>query len=109
MGWVGAVRNRLAVFGRWLKRRGRRSPARAVEHGDAVLRALARRASCSVQEVASRLGLPLADAAAARVTLEGHGLVRLSKDRIEANRIAAVTRKGREELRALGLPPRTRP
>ncbi len=106
MGLIGAARHRIAAIGRWLKRRLRPCPLHRIAGGDAALKEVARRSSCSVQDVSSRLGLPLGTTTGILVQLERQGLVRLSKDRIETNRIVAITTKGRQELRAID---RTRP
>ncbi len=100
MAFFGAARDRFLTAVRWLRRRFRRSPLSSVANGDALLREVARRASCPVQDVSSRLNLPLTAAIGILEQLERQGLVRLSRDRIETNRIVAITTKGRQELRA---------
>ena len=84
---------------RWLKRRLRRSPLAQITQGDAVLTEVARHPSCRVQDVSSRLSLPLGTTFAIMAQLEKEGLVRLSQDTIQSNRIVAITARGREELR----------
>ncbi|HEX2552717.1 MAG TPA: helix-turn-helix domain-containing protein [Microvirga sp.] len=96
------IRTLVARLGAWLKRRPRRPSAAAAGSGEALLREVGRRASASLQDVAARLGWPLAEVSAALADLEAQGLVRLSRDRLETNRVVAITAKGRQAIRARG-------
>lgn len=93
------ARDRLQRGWRWLKRRLRRSPLAAITQGEAVLTEVARHPSCRVQDVSSRLSIPLGASFAILVQLEKEGFVRVSKDSIQSHRIVAITAKGRRELR----------
>ncbi len=99
MALIRVARARLSSFGLWLRRRLRRSPLVSIRHAEAVLTDIAGRSSCPVQDVSSRLGLPLGTIIGVMTQLEKRGLVRISRDRIETNRIVAITNKGRQELR----------
>jgi DNA-binding MarR family transcriptional regulator len=99
MSVVERARDRLQHGWRWLKRRLRRSPLATIPHAEAVLAEVARHSSCRVQDVSSRLSLPLGTTFGIVAQLETHGLVRVSKEPIQANRIVAITAKGRQELK----------
>jgi DNA-binding MarR family transcriptional regulator len=92
-------RDRLQRVWRWLKRRLRRSPLAQITQSEAVLTEVSRHPSCRVQDVSSRLSLPLGTTFSIMAQLEKAGLVRLSQDTILSNRIVAITAKGREELK----------
>ncbi len=92
-------RDRLQCGWRWLKRRLRRSPLAKITQGEAVLIEAARHPSCRVQDVSSRLSLPLGATFSIMAQLEKAGLVRLSQETIQSNRIVAITAKGRTELK----------
>ena len=98
MNVVRAVRQRVGWGWGWLRRRLRRSPLASIKHGEAALADVARRSSCPVQAVSTRLGLPLGTTMRVMTQLEKAGLVRISRDIIESSRIVAITRKGRQEL-----------
>jgi DNA-binding MarR family transcriptional regulator len=85
------ARDRLQRGWRWLKRRLRRSPLAQITQGEAVLTEVARHSSCRVQDVSSRLSLPLGSTFGIMAQLERHGFVRVSKGPIQANRISAIT------------------
>jgi hypothetical protein len=82
--------------------RGRfsRSGLASVEHGEVILKdVVAHHRTCAVNDVASRLRLSMEVTLAAMMELERQGLVRVSKDKIPLNRIVAITKKGRKELK----------
>ena len=93
------ARDRLQRGWRWLERRLRRSPLAQITQGEAVLTEIAPYSSCRVQDVSSRLSLPLGTTFGIVAQLETHGFVRVSKESIQANRIVAITAKGRQELK----------
>jgi DNA-binding MarR family transcriptional regulator len=93
---VARIGDRIRRVLAWVKRRLKRSEIGDLEHGHAILREVARRKSCPVPEVASRLGLPREACLEVLTELEKRRLVRLSEDRGAAHtRLVAVTRKGR--------------
>lgn len=100
MALLAQARNSLQRGWRWLKRRLRRSPLAQIAQGEAVLVEVARHPSCRVQDVSSRLSLPIGTTFGIVARLEMDGLVRLSQDAIQSNRIVAITAKGRQELKA---------
>ncbi len=99
MALIRAAHDRLFAVWRWIRRRLRRSPLAAIPHAEAILSDIAGRSSCPVQDVSSRLGLPLGSTIGIMSQLEKKGLVRVSKDRVETNRIVAITKMERQELR----------
>jgi DNA-binding MarR family transcriptional regulator len=99
MALLNRARDRLQRGWRWLKRRLRRSPLAQITQAEPVLIEVARHPSCRVQDVSSRLSLPLGTTFSIMAQLEKAGLVRLSQDAIQTNRIVAITAKGREELK----------
>ena len=99
MSVLNRARDQLHTGWRWLRRRLRQSPLAAITQGEAVLTEVARHPSCRVQDVSSRLSLPLGTTFAIMARLEDKGLVRISQDAIQSNRIVAITAKGRQELK----------
>jgi DNA-binding MarR family transcriptional regulator len=78
----------------------RRGARAAGKHGPAVLRDIAERNSCPVQDVSSRLSLPIGTVFGVVAELERRGLVRVSNAGDgQHKRIVAVTTLGREEAR----------
>ncbi len=68
-----------------------------------VLRELAGHKSCLVRGLASRTGLSEEEALEALSVLEERGLARVSQDKGSVHeRLAAVTRRGRDEVREAG-------
>ncbi len=94
-----AARDRVLAALAWLRRRLRRSPLASIAQGEAVLAEASRHTSCPVQDVSSRLGLPLGTTFRIVAQLEEKGLVRVSRDAVPNNRIVAITSKGRAELK----------
>jgi DNA-binding MarR family transcriptional regulator len=93
---VARIGERIRRVFAWVKRRLKRSEIGDLEHGQAILREVARRRSCPVPDVASKLGLPREDSLDVLIELEKRGLVRLSEDRgVGHTRLVAITRKGR--------------
>jgi DNA-binding MarR family transcriptional regulator len=77
-----------------------RAPEKQVWH---VLGELAGHKSCLVRELASRTGISEEEALEALSVLEERGLARVSEDKgCVHERLAAITRRGRNEVRQAG-------
>lgn len=93
---VARIGERIRRIVAWVKRRLKGSEIGDLAHGQAILREVARRRSCPVPDIASRLGLSRDTSLHVLTQLEKRGLVRLSGDRgVEHTRLVAITRKGR--------------